>query len=236
MNASRIIKAHEMPEPLPRWVPPPRNPAADMPSRRPDAAPGAAPTGDLRPTAADLREVESAARAEGLAKGMQAAEEAYRAKLARLERAAERLQAERTQFFDRLEPELVRLSVAIAEKIIQRELELRPETVVDIVRCAVKRLREREALRVSVNPADFERVREARDDLLATIDGIRKLDVLEDRRVDRGGCVIESPTGTLDARIRTQLDQVARGLGDAMAESGRESDPAAASAEVVADD
>jgi len=148
--------------------------------------------------------------------GLLHGEEAYRARLARLDALADSLQRERQEFFDRIEPEVVRLSISIAEKILARELELRPNAVVDMVRSAVKRLRDREQLRVSVNPRDFEQVRSARDDLIGAIDGVRTLEVVEDRRVDAGGCVIESQNGTLDARVKTQLDQLSSVLEAAM--------------------
>ncbi len=166
----------------------------------------------------DTTEAERAARERGLAKGMKAAEEAYQAKLARLEALSASLQEERATFFDRVEPELVRLAVTIAEKIIGRELELRPELVVEMVQEAMKRVRERERLRVSVNPRDLEQIRAAREDLLRAVDGVRKLDLIEDRRVDSGGCLIESENGTLDARISTQLAEIGRALEGVMPE------------------
>jgi len=200
----RIIKARDITEPLELWRP------------DPPAAPSVPPPGRPQPFGPDPSAVESAARDRGLARGMQAAEEAYRAKLARLDALTDSLRQEREAFFDRIEPEVVRLSVSIAEKILGRELELRPEAVVDTVRSAVRRLRDREQLRVSVNPRDFEHVRSARDDLISAVDGVRALEVVEDRRVDPGGCVIESQNGTLDARVKTQLDQLAAALEGAM--------------------
>ena len=197
----RVIKAHQLTAPPELW-----RAGQESASRATAAVPDA---GERSP---DWGELEAACRGRGLAEGMRLAEEAYQAKLARLESLGAQLQAERTEFFDRLEPELVRLAVAISEKVIQQELETRPELVVDMVRSAMKRLRERESLRVSVNPRDVERVREARDDLLSAVDGVKKIEVVEDRRVDAGGCVIESPNGTLDARIRTQIGEIEKAL------------------------
>lgn len=93
---------------------------------------------------------------------------------------------------------------------------MRPEIVVEMVRSAIKRLRDRESLRVSVNPRDVERVKEAREDLISTVDGVRKMEIVEDRRVDAGGCMIESPNGTLDARIKTQIGEISRVLGNTL--------------------
>jgi len=211
---TRIIKAAEIAEPLPLWRP------EEAVGRPPEPASEPAPSPPT-PTP-DPREIEDAARSRGLADGTRAAEEAYRAKLARIESLAAAVQRERTEFFDRIEPELVRLAVAIAEKVIGRELELRPDVAVDMVRTAMKRLRDREALRVSVNPRDLDQVKAARDDLVSAVDGVRKLEVVEDRRVGPGGCVIESPNGTLDARIKTQIEEIEAALDGVMPDSGEE--------------
>lgn len=204
----RIIKAQDIPEPLSPWRPAEvSTPPAPQDSPPMPLPPASAPTPD---------DIEHAARRKGLTDGTRAAEDAYRAKVARVESLAAALQQERADFFDRIEPELVRLALAIGEKVIGRELDLQPDTVVDMVRTAMKRLRERETLRVSVNPRDLDHVKAARDDLIGAVDGVRKLDVIEDRRVDPGGCVIESPNGTLDARIKTQIEQIGAALEGVM--------------------
>ena len=198
----RVIKGRELPEALPKWRPPaPRSP---QPGEGP---PAGTPAGD---TQAEF----DAARERGLTEGMSAAESAYRTKLARLEALAAALREERREFFDRVEPEVVRLASAIAEKIIGEEMELRPERIVDLVRAAMKRLRDRESLRIRLSPQDLDLVKQARDDLIGSVDGVRKLELIEDRRVDRGGCVIESENGALDASIKTQMSEIERILGE----------------------
>ncbi|MCJ7751134.1 MAG: hypothetical protein MUQ65_08580, partial [Armatimonadetes bacterium] len=137
----RIIKAHEISGPLEVWRPKP-------PAKR-DQSPAALPRPGASASAAqgaDVAAVEREARERGLAEGMGAAEESYRAKIGRVDSLSAVLQEEREGFFDRVEPELVRLAVSIAEKILDQELELRPELVVDMVRSAMKRLRDRERL------------------------------------------------------------------------------------------
>jgi len=199
----RVIKAGALTEPPRAWAP------TEPRAREVQTVTQAGPV-------VDSAAVEAEAREHGLAEGMRAAEEAYQAKMARLGALGASLQEERASFFDRVEPELVRLAVTIGEKIIAQELELRPEMVVDLVRNAMRRVRDREALRVSVNPHDLEQVRAAREDLISAVDGIKKLEVIEDRRVDRGGCIIESQNGTLDARISTQMEEINRALEGVM--------------------
>ena len=45
------------------------------------------------------------------------------------------------------------------------------------------------------------------------VDGLRFIEIVEDRRVGDGGCVIETNAGTIDAKIETQIAEVARALG-----------------------
>lgn len=221
---ARIIKARELTVQPPLWRPSSRveDRTEPEPPQAISAETPAAPREQAREV--DLAAAEAEARQRGLTEGMRAAEEAYRAKLARVESLGERLQAERDEFFDRIEPEVVRLAVAVAEKILAQELELRPEVVVDMIRAAIRRIRDRETLRISVNPRDFEQVRAAREDLTSAIDGVRNLEIVEDRRVGRGGCVIESPNGTLDARVETQIEEIGQTLEGAMPEPPADDD------------
>jgi flagellar biosynthesis/type III secretory pathway protein FliH len=214
-----IIKADELQHPPAPWQP---GPPSSEASPAPEAL--SAPPSEPQPTHerdrdADLARQAYSAREQGLAQGIRAAEESYRAKLARLDALSASLQQERAEFFSRIEPELVRLAIAIAEKTIQRELETQPDTVLHLLRTALKRIRDREHLRISVNPRDFDQVKQARDDLISAVDGLRKLEIVEDRRVGPGGSLIESPSGTLDARIDTQLDQISQALIEAIPES-----------------
>ena len=55
---------------------------------------------------------------------------------------------------------------------------------------------------------DLETVRAFREDLTALVDGIGQLEIVEDRRVSPGGCVVETTGGTIDARIETQFTEI----------------------------
>jgi flagellar assembly protein FliH len=64
---------------------------------------------------------------------------------------------------------------------------------------------------VRVNPGDLEQIREHREELLSNGE-IKNLRVVEDQRVDRGGVVVETDGGTIDARISTQVNEAKRVL------------------------
>ena len=118
-----------------------------------------------------------------------------------------------------LEREVLKLSVEVAQKILRREVES-DEFVLTTVTDGLRQLRDKRDLKIRANPGDFRFLREHKEDLIASFDGIQSVDVIEDRRVDKGGCLIESTNGHLDGRIETQLKEVERALLEAH-EEGR---------------
>ena len=84
---------------------------------------------------------------------------------------------------------------------------------IEIICNALRRVADNGALRVRVNPDDLEMVRSNRADLLHIVEGVsRTSKFVEDRRVGAGGCIVETESGSIDARIETQLAS----LGDTL--------------------
>lgn len=113
--------------------------------------------------------------------------------------------------FAEAERDVLRLAVKLAEKIIGREIERDDAALADLVSAALRHARQQEALTVRVNPADLPRVREHRDRLDPS-GRARFIDLVPDPRVGRGGCIIEGESGTVDARLDTQLRVLERAL------------------------
>jgi flagellar assembly protein FliH len=143
---------------------------------------------------------------EGFHAGREAADAEMNDMLVTMRGLLEMARVERHKLIEGAEPELVRLAIGIAERVLHQQVALDRGVVVEMAKTAIARLIERDSVTVRVNPADLERMREHRDELIALGD-IRNLRLLEDKRVDRGGVVVETDAGTIDARIGTQLDE-----------------------------
>lgn len=109
------------------------------------------------------------------------------------------------------ERDVLRLAVKLAEKIIGREIERDDATLADIVSAALRHARQQESLTVRVNPADLPRV-QAHRERLDPSGRARFIDLVADPRVGHGGCIIEGESGTVDARLDTQLRVLERAL------------------------
>jgi flagellar assembly protein FliH len=118
----------------------------------------------------------------------------------------EMARVERNKLIEEAEPQLVKLALGIAERVLHQQVALDRGVVIEMAKTAIARLIERDTVTVRVNPADLERMRQHREDLMA-IGDIANLRVVEDQRVDRGGVVMDTAAGTIDARIGTQLEE-----------------------------
>lgn len=113
---------------------------------------------------------------------------------------------------ERLAQEVAAVAVETAARIIRAELAVRPERVVDVARGAIRRATDRDRLLAHVNPADLAVMRDATAGLVEQMGGIHRFDVIEDPRIAPGGCVLETPSGDVDARIESQLSRILEGL------------------------
>lgn len=119
---------------------------------------------------------------------------------------------EKERIIQEAEPFLVELSCAIAEKIIDKQLELEPEYAVDLIKKSLARKHEQGILTLCVSPSDFAFVQAAREELSLAIDSQAELQILPDPTVKDRGCVIRSSFGSVDARIDTQLTEIKKEL------------------------
>jgi flagellar assembly protein FliH len=154
---------------------------------------------------ADVAAERAAAREEGLRAGREDALAALMPAAEALEQAAADLRAAQVASAERLEAHAVDLSLFLAEKILGGALAVEPERVVEAVRGALRGIVERERITVLVHPADLELVREAMDGLRTALGGIEHCVVEAERRVSRGGAVVRTPDGDVDARVETKL-------------------------------
>jgi flagellar assembly protein FliH len=166
----------------------------------------------------DLAAEAEAARAAGHEAGFQAglaeAQAHMAAGIAALQAAAAEVAAERERVSTAVESAAVELALKIAEQALAASVAARPEAVVDVVRGALRRLVERERVTVLVNPEDLDLVRGASDTLITELGGIEHCDVQAERRVARGGAVVRTVEGEVDATLATKLSRAREVLED----------------------
>ncbi|HEY3304607.1 MAG TPA: FliH/SctL family protein [Candidatus Binatia bacterium] len=119
------------------------------------------------------------------------------------------------QMVTRFTPQMVRLALAIAEKIVGKAVAEDPEIIASVLERARKEVPDARLVRVRLHPADYNVLVEMRSDLVrAGEEGGRKVEVLASDEIGRGGCRIETEIGSVDASIPTQFQEIKRQLLD----------------------
>lgn len=157
---------------------------------------------------------------EGMRRGMEAGQAQFDESVGRaadtLQQASEAMAQARQAFLDSLEPQVVQLAVALAGRILEREVRLDRSVVVTAARAALERVSDEGRVTLRVNPADIEVLREKKPELLGQFEGIATIDLAPDEEVESGGCVAVTESLEIDARLSAQLDLImAQLLADA---------------------
>jgi flagellar assembly protein FliH len=177
------------------------------------------PSDVLAAAHAEVAELRERAYADGYAAGLEEARDRTAPAAEALAAAAREVVSLRDEAAAAAEGAAVELALQIAEQALGAALAVRPEHVLDVVRGARRRLLERERLLVLVNPEDLEMVRAGMDALVAELGGIEHVEVQAERRVLRGGAVVRTAAGDVDADLSTKLQRarevLERELGDA---------------------
>jgi flagellar assembly protein FliH len=179
---------------------------------------------------AGIRSSEAAARSkeaaiqEGTAQGTAAGFEAgkkqgseeglaqYADLLSRFQALLEGVKAEKEAFFTDREAMLVELATEVAAKVIHREVQTRPDHILNLLRQVARRLADKSKLLVTVHPADLERITRAQAEGLLKIQGLKQIEFLADDKMVVGGVRIASGHQTLDAALDSQLGEISRSL------------------------
>lgn len=117
----------------------------------------------------------------------------------------------------------IALARRMAEKIVGRAIDLSPELMNQIVADALQASRARSGkLVLRVHPEDLASVEAGRPLWAAHVEAAVEVRLQPDATVEHGGCVVDTPSGRVDARLQTQLDALERALR-ATSAAGKES-------------
>ena len=103
----------------------------------------------------------------------------------------------------------IRISRAIAEKVLQRELSADTTAQLESwIKGAVEQVRENRELTLELNPEDQEIGSSLLETLSKTQPIFSSMKIRTDAGVEQGGCRLTSPIGSVDCQLTTQLDRI----------------------------
>ncbi len=130
--------------------------------------------------------------------------------LKRMAKSIEDIATVKQRYLAESEDQLVRLAVAVARRILYREIQVDSEALFGLIHAATSRAELRELNRILLNPKDHQA-------LLPHLERLQlppRVEIVPDAALERGALLLESTSGVLDASIQAQLDEVERGFID----------------------
>lgn len=107
---------------------------------------------------------------------------------------------------------ILNLVFSVSEKIINQEITINRDVVYGVLKNAIKQILDKEGIKVRLNPEDYRTVMEMKPGIINGFEDIRDMTIVDDGSICRGGVIIETSSGEVDARIDQQLYEVRKAV------------------------
>lgn len=157
----------------------------------------------------EAQNIKEAAAKEGYQDGLSQA----RADLEDVKNAITAFLSAKQDVFNYIAPDIVEISVEIAQKIIKKELQQDPSIILDNITEILKGLSKEETkITLRVNPVQVSLLKAEIPDVMNNVGLEAKVLIVPDETIMEGGCMVTTTNGVIDATIETQLSVISEAL------------------------
>ena len=144
--------------------------------------------------------------------GLELARKEMADKVEGLGKLLEDLSAYKARICVEAEAQLLELALALAETVIRHEVRCRPEAVRETLQAALEMAAGSGRLKVRLNPEDLENIEQFLPELEQRLGAATRLEFEGDLAISQGGCLVETDSGIIDARLEEQLEALRQQL------------------------
>ena len=144
--------------------------------------------------------------------------------LERVKKIHEDMLRQKVEIFEKNEEELIELAYQIAVKIVKKEIEIDKNIIKNNLMEALKKVPISKSITIIVNWEDLEYIKSIKNQLFSEIQGVEKIEIVENKSIERGGCILETSMGTIDATISSQLEIIFEKLTEASNQKNKSGD------------
>lgn len=126
----------------------------------------------------------------------------------RMHKILEAVMQRRDEILQDTESQIVELVILMARKVIKILSENQKNVIMANTLAALKKVRTRGEVTLRVNLEDVKLTTEHVDEFIQHVENVQGITVLEDSSVEKGGCIVETDFGSIDARISSQLTEL----------------------------
>ncbi len=159
---------------------------------------------------AKAEELKRATVEEAKAAGLKESQKIIKQHLTHLDELFTSLATTQKRCYQQHEEALIKLALTCAEKIINREISLDETVIVDTVNEILQEGQIQGDTTLLLNREDFDLIDVLKPEILADFPNLTNLKIEVSETVTRGGCILESPMGRIDASLRSKFEELER--------------------------
>ena len=125
-----------------------------------------------------------------------------------LHEAVGQLKTAQQSFLLLWEQSAIHVASTIANQAISRQLPEMVDVPLRLLREALELAVGCSRMKIRLNPTDYETLGPQMDTLIAELAGVAETEIVQDMRISRGGCLLETSLGTIDQRIEARLERI----------------------------
>lgn len=156
----------------------------------------------LQKADAEINELKAAAQRAGEKKGLEQADQFN-----------QKLDVLRDTMNKELSLDIIQSAVEIARHLLLAEVEAHPDGILRIAQKVLSTVPEAKQIYLRVNPADAALLRENKERLINVLEKAKDVDIRVDKQVERGGLIVQTESGVIDAQLSTQIEEISRAIG-----------------------
>lgn len=163
-----------------------------------------------------IQDAAAAARREGEAAARESLAANVNSEITRLKQLTNQVLGSAPALRKQAESDLVRLAIAIARRILHRELAVDSEALLGLTKAALSKIDQREIHKIRTHPENVPLLERVLDQGRSR----GRIEISGDGRLDRGALIIDTARGQLDASVETHLEEIERGFIDLVGDQG----------------
>lgn len=118
------------------------------------------------------------------------------------------LESRNNLIYSEAEQEILSMVLTIARKVIGEEIKQNPDAIFSIIEQAIQKSAFKNKLILRVSEDDYSFVSDNKDLIIRMTEGLKELEIQKDLSLQKGGCIIETPSGEINSSVEVQLKEV----------------------------
>jgi len=117
-----------------------------------------------------------------------------------------------SDLLETLVPRMNEMIVTLLKNILRKEIRDDNNLIIRTIKAATKSLIQRDKVQLTVNPSEIEILMRNRNEIISSSEMIEDLELTARKEIKKGGAIISSPGGIIDASIDSQLEVINENL------------------------